>query len=68
MDMSFSLQALSAKYLAENRGKLPKEVLDVPKDIDRFVARLKLESMGIELEELTEEQKNYLSRWEFGSE
>ncbi len=68
MDMSFSLQALSAKYLAENEGRLPRQVLDVPRDIDHLVARLKLESMGIELEELTEEQKNYLSRWEFGSE
>ncbi|MCS7132330.1 MAG: adenosylhomocysteinase [Aigarchaeota archaeon] len=68
MDMSFSLQALSAKYLAENRRKLPNQVLDVPKDIDHLVAKLKLESMGIELEELTEEQKNYFLKWEFGSE
>lgn len=68
MDMSFSLQALSTRYLAENKGRLPKQVLDVPKEIDQLVARIKLQSMRIELEELTEEQKNYLFRWEFGSE
>ena len=68
MDMSFSLQALSAEYLARNRGKLPRVVLDVPREIDELVARLKLEAMGLEVEELTEEQLRYLSRWELGSE
>ncbi len=67
MDMSFSLQALSAEYLAKNKGEVPVEVLDVPKEIDELVARLKLEAMGIEVEELTEEQLKYLSRWELGS-
>ncbi len=68
MDMSFSLQALSAEYLAKNRGRVPVDVIDVPKEIDELVARLKLQDMGIELEELTEEQLKYLSRWELGSE
>jgi len=67
MDMSFSLQALSARYIVENAGKLPKDVLRVPKEIDELVARLKLETMGIEIEELTEEQKRYLSSWALGT-
>ncbi|MCD6235785.1 MAG: adenosylhomocysteinase [Thaumarchaeota archaeon] len=68
MDMSFSLQALSAEHIAKNRGKLPVEVLDVPREIDELVARLKLESMGAAVEELTPEQIRYLSQWETGSE
>ncbi|MCD6341968.1 MAG: adenosylhomocysteinase, partial [Thaumarchaeota archaeon] len=68
MDMSFSLQALSAEYLANNKGKLLRDVLDVPRDLDEMVARLKLEAMGIEIEKLTEEQERYLMRWELGSE
>jgi len=67
MDMSFSLQALSARYLVENRGKLPRDVLRVPEEIDREVASLKLEAMGIEVERLTDEQKRYLSSWTLGT-
>jgi adenosylhomocysteinase len=67
MDMSFSLQALSAEYLARNRGKLPIDVLEVPGELDELVARLKLESMGAEVENLTPEQINYLRSWEPGS-
>ncbi|RLF98171.1 MAG: adenosylhomocysteinase, partial [Thaumarchaeota archaeon] len=67
MDMSFSLQALSAEYLTKNRGNLPRDVMDVPREIDEIVARMKLESMGMELEELTEEQRRYLASWELGS-
>ena len=67
MDMSFSLQALSAKYLVENRGKLPRDVLMVPAEIDREVASLKLEAMGIEIEKLTDEQRRYLSSWTLGT-
>ena len=67
MDMSFSLQALSAEYLVKNRGRLPKKVLDVPRELDELVAKLKLEAMGMELEELTEEQRRYLASWELGS-
>ncbi len=68
MDMSFSLQALSAEYIAKNRGKLPVKVLDVPREIDELVAKLKLEAMGVEIEELTPEQERYLAQWEIGSE
>lgn len=67
MDMSFSLQALSAEYLVKNKGRLPKQVIRVPEEIDEMVARLKLESMGVGLEELTEEQKRYLSSWTLGT-
>jgi len=66
MDMSFSLQALSAEYLVKSRGKLPVDVIDVPREIDEEVARLKLKAMGIELEKLTPEQEEYLRRWELG--
>ncbi len=65
MDMSFANQALSAKYIVENRGRLEKRVYDVPLEIDRKVAELKLASMGIEIDILTEEQKKYLSSWTF---
>ena len=67
MDMSFSLQALSARYLVENRGRLPRDVLRVPEEIDREVASLKLEAMGIEVERLTDEQRRYLSSWTLGT-
>ena len=67
MDMSFSLQALSARYLVENRGKLPRAVLMVPVEIDREVASLKLRAMGIEIERLTDEQRKYLSSWTLGT-
>lgn len=65
MDMSFANQALSVKYIVENRGRLEKRVYDVPLEIDRKVAELKLASMGIEIDILTEEQKKYLSSWTF---
>jgi adenosylhomocysteinase len=67
MDLSFSIQALSIEYIVKNKGKLSCKVIDVPLDIDFEVARLKLKSMDIELEELTEEQKRYLSSWELGT-
>jgi len=60
MDMSFALQALSAKYVLENHSRLGKKVIDVPEEIDRRVALMKLESWGITIDELTEEQKKYL--------
>jgi adenosylhomocysteinase len=63
MDMSFANQALSVEYLIENQGKLEPRVYNVPYDIDSTVARLKLSSLGVEIEELTEEQKRYLSQW-----
>lgn len=67
MDMSFSLQALSAEYLVKNRGKLPRDVIRVPREIDEMVAKLKLKSMNIEIEELTEKQKSYLGSWTLGT-
>lgn len=63
MDMSFSNQALAAKYLLENKGKLKNEVIRLPREIDEEIARLKLVSMGIKIDEMTEEQKEYYSSW-----
>lgn len=62
MDMSFAIQALSAEYLVKNRHNLETELIPVPKEIDDFVARLKLKSLGISIDELTEEQREYLGK------
>jgi adenosylhomocysteinase len=67
MDMSFANQALSAQYLAKNYKRLEKEVYKVPEDIDKKIAYLKLKSMGIRIDNLTAEQKKYLSSWELGT-
>jgi len=67
MDMSFADQALVAEWLVRNRGKLEPKVYDVPKEIDEEVASLKLKSMGVEIDELTEEQKKYLESWKEGT-
>jgi adenosylhomocysteinase len=67
MDMSFSLQALSVKYLVENKDQLKVAVHEVPEDIDRLVATLKLKAMGINIEKLTEEQEKYLKSWALGT-
>ncbi|NYT02316.1 MAG: adenosylhomocysteinase [Methanosarcinales archaeon] len=67
MDMSFANQALAVRYIAENGRKLEKKVYPVPVDIDRRVAALKLEAMGIEIEKLTAEQENYLHSWTMGT-
>ena len=67
MDMSFANQALCAEYIAANASKLERRVYDVPEDIDKEVARLKLHAMGIAIDTLTEEQKRYLSSWEEGT-
>jgi len=66
MDMSFSNQALVAEYLWKTEGLEPK-VYDVPREIDETVARLKLRGMGIEIDELTEEQRRYLQSWREGT-
>ena len=63
MDLSFALQALSLAYLVEKAGKLPKQVLPVPEELDRQVACLRLEALGIQIDRLTEEQINYLNDW-----
>lgn len=67
MDMSFANQALSAEYMAREHKKLEKKVYPVPRDIDKEIARLKLQSMGIEIDTLTPEQEKYLSSWEMGT-
>jgi len=67
MDMSFANQALSAEYMAREHGTLQKKVYPVPLEIDQEIARLKLKSMGIEIDRLTEEQERYLSSWEMGT-
>ena len=67
MDMSFANQALSAEYMAKNAGKLENKVYGVPEDIDREIARLKLETMGVRIDTLTAEQEKYLNSWEEGT-
>lgn len=67
MDMSFADQALSVEYLVQNAKKLEPKVYPVPVEIDREVARLKLESMGIAIDKLTPEQEEYLSSWAEGT-
>ena len=67
MDMSFANQALCAEYVNANASKLERRVYDVPDDIDKEVARLKLRAMGIAIDTLTEEQQRYLTSWEEGT-
>ncbi|RKZ31791.1 adenosylhomocysteinase, partial [bacterium] len=67
MDMSFALQALTGEYVVKNEGKFDVDVHNVPAHIDEWVAKIKLETMGIEIDELTEEQKEYLSSWNIGT-
>ena len=67
MDMSFANQALSLEYMAQNGARLEKTVYAVPGDIDREVARLKLEAMRVNIDVLTDEQRKYLASWEEGT-
>jgi len=67
MDMSFANQALCVEYLVKTGGKLKPDVYPVPEDIDKEVGRLKLSSMNIAIDSLTEEQKKYLNSWESGT-
>jgi len=67
MDMSFANHALCAEYLVKNHERLKPDVYNVPKEIDDRVAQLKLESMGIGIDKLTEKQKKYLSDWKEGT-
>jgi adenosylhomocysteinase len=67
MDMSFANQALSAVYIAENSDRLTPGVYDVPEGIDKEVARLKLDSLGVRIDQLTEEQQRYLASWDTGT-
>src|SRR5512134_324270 len=67
MDMSFANQALSAEYMAKNADNLEKKVYSVPVEIDKEIARLKLEAMGVKIDTLSPEQVKYLSSWEEGT-
>ena len=67
MDMSFANQALSLEYAVLNAGELERRVYPVPTDIDREIARLKLATMGLEIDRLTEEQERYLASWQEGT-
>ncbi len=67
MDLSFANQALAVEYLVKYRGTLPPGIHVLPPDIDQEIARLKLRAMGIEIDQLTEEQRQYLTSWEHGT-
>ncbi|MBI4709733.1 MAG: adenosylhomocysteinase, partial [Nitrospirae bacterium] len=67
MDMSFANQALSAEFLAKKAKSLKKIVYGVPSKIDKEISSLKLSSMGIKVDQLTQEQKKYLRSWEMGT-
>jgi adenosylhomocysteinase len=67
MDMSFANQALAAEYVVVHAGELERKVYVVPEDIDREIARLKLETLGVAIDELTEEQARYLASWDEGT-
>jgi adenosylhomocysteinase len=67
MDMSFATQALATEYCIRNKGKLKPAVHTVPSEVEDFVARHKLESMGIRIDELTSQQRKYMSGWEQGT-
>lgn len=67
MDMSFANQALAAEYLAKNHTRLEEKVYKVPREIDRYIANLKLRTMGVTIDKLTPLQKKYLSSWELGT-
>lgn len=67
MDMSFANQALSCEYLVKNHKSLERKVYPVPQDLDKKIARLKLESMGVKIDRLTPEQEEYLASWDEGT-
>jgi adenosylhomocysteinase len=67
MDMSFADQALSCEYMVKNHAKLERKVYPVPVELDKRVAKLKLESLGIKIDRLTSEQEEYLASWSEGT-
>jgi adenosylhomocysteinase len=67
MDMSFANQALASEYAVANAAELERKVYPVPREIDEEIARLKLETMGIDIDRLTEEQAKYLASWDEGT-
>ena len=67
MDMSFANQALGAEYLIKNVASLTPNVYTIPDDIDKEIARLKLEAMGVKIDKLTTVQEEYLNQWQEGT-
>jgi adenosylhomocysteinase len=67
MDMSFATQALASEWAVKNRSKLTPQVYEVPNAVENWVAKLKLSSMGIRIDQLTQEQEKYLSSWAHGT-
>jgi adenosylhomocysteinase len=67
MDMSFANQALSLEYLLQHAAEMEKKVYTIPEALDREIAKLKLESMGIRIDTLSGEQRKYLASWEEGT-
>jgi len=67
MDMSFANQALAAEHMVRDHDKLERKVYPVPTEIDQEIARLKLASKGIEIDSLTEKQREYLASWDQGT-
>jgi adenosylhomocysteinase len=67
MDMSFATQALMTEWCVKNKSQLKVGVIDVPKEMEQVIARLKLKTMGITMDELTPEQKKYLAGWQEGT-
>jgi adenosylhomocysteinase len=67
MDMSFANQALSLEWLLKHADELEKRVYTIPEELDREIARLKLEAMNVEIDTLSEKQLEYLASWEEGT-
>jgi adenosylhomocysteinase len=67
MDMSFANQALATEYAVQHSGSLENKVYPVPVEIDEEIARLKLETMGVTIDKLSEEQARYLASWDEGT-
>ena len=67
MDMSFANQALAAEYVVKASARLPRDVHRIPRELDQEIARLKLQAMGVTIDELTPEQRKYLASWELGT-
>jgi len=67
MDMSFANQALSLEYLMKHEKEMENRVYTIPEDVDREIARLKLEGMGVQIDVLTAKQEKYLASWEEGT-
>jgi adenosylhomocysteinase len=67
MDMSFANQALAAEHMAKHGSELEKKVYVVPEEIDKEIARLKLESMGVTIDVLSKLQEDYLNSWDQGT-